>query len=44
MSSLVAPYSHVAGYPVESDSPPLRGQTLQSDQDGGDEAHVVLGV
>ena len=44
VSSLVASYSHVAGYPVESVSPPLRGQALQGAQDGGDEAHVVLGV
>ena len=43
VSSLVASYSHVAGYPVESYSPPLRGQALQSAQDGGGEAPLSLG-
>ena len=44
VSSLVALYFHVAGYPVESDSSPSCGQALQGAQDGGDEDHVVLGV
>lgn len=44
VGSLVASYSHVAGYPVESHPPPLRGEALEATQDGGDEAHVVAGI
>ena len=44
VSSLVAPYSHVAGYSVEFDSPSLRGQSLQGAQHGGDKAYIVLGM
>ena len=44
ISSLVASYSHMAGYPVEPHLPPMGGKALEAAQDSGDEAHIVFWV
>ena len=40
----IASHVHVAGNPVESHPPPLRGETVHSGQDGGDEPHTIAGL